>query len=132
MAALLMAALAQEGSAIETAPLPSVEEVQFETLIGDFDGDGIEDLAAAHQTESGVQMTLHLSSRGEPLVHDLGEASLEGLSWSVVEEAEPLCAEADPALCPAKIDMIEVVPPGGEPFLLAWDGDALETLFPDA
>ncbi|MCQ8184042.1 hypothetical protein [Parvularcula maris] len=130
--AMLSAQTADEAPEIVSEALPSVEELGFEKLTGDFDGDGEEDEAAAHQTGSGVQMTLRLSSLEEPLVHDLGVDTLEGLSWAVVEVEAPFCAEEDPSLCPPKVDMIEITPRDGEPFLLAWDGEALETLFPDS
>jgi hypothetical protein len=85
MAAALVLGASQE-TKIEAEPLPSIEEVQFDVLTGDFDGDGKEDTATAHQTGSGVQVSLELSSEEELIIQDLGFAGLEEFTWSVTED----------------------------------------------
>lgn len=140
---LLAAALAQDGQidvvpeAVEEETLPSVEELAFPTLTGDFDGDGSDDTATARQGDDGVRIALELSASGETFTESLGADTLRSVEWRVVgpEETQTLCS--DPLECPSGSngdarDSILVILDGQDSFILRWDGGALETFFVDA
>lgn len=120
---------------IEEETLPSVEELSFPELSGDFDGDGAEDTAIARESGSGVQIALELSSTGDTFVESLGADSLRSVDWEVLD-GEAFCAEQES--CPAEgsndapRDAIIVTLDGNNTFVLRWDGEALETVFLDA
>ncbi|GGY36270.1 hypothetical protein [Parvularcula lutaonensis] len=118
---------------VEEESLPTVEELAFPELSGDFDGDGSEDTATARESDAGVQIALELSSQKDTFVEALGADSLRSVEWDVLR-AEELCEEAGD--CPdteeAARDAIIVTLDGNDTFVLRWDGDALETVFLDA
>lgn len=125
---------------VEEAPLPSVEEMAFPVLQGDFDGDGRGDEARARQGSSGVEISLELSSTGDVYVEALGAASLRQVEWEVVPPDAGAGACIDIVDCPASADplgdgprdAILVTLDGVDQFILRWDDGALETIFVDA
>lgn len=117
--------------------LPTVDEVAFPELVGDFDGDGAPDEARARESETGVQIALELSSTGETFVEHLGADVLAQVEWEVIpaDALGEVCV--DPIACPmtqegeAERDVILVTIDGSDRFILRWDGGALETFFVD-
>ncbi|NNU15550.1 hypothetical protein HK107_04360 [Parvularcula sp. ZS-1/3] len=117
--------------------LPTVDEVAFPELVGDFDGDGAPDEARARESDTGVQIALELSSTGEVFVEHLGADALAQVEWEVIpaDAIGEVCV--DPIACPiteegeAERDVILVTIDGSDRFILRWDGGALETFFVD-
>ncbi|MEM1381052.1 MAG: hypothetical protein AAGH41_10555 [Pseudomonadota bacterium] len=134
--AAVMAAGWQEAE-IEATDLPSVEDLAFPELSGDFDGDGEEDTAIARTGDEGVEIALELSSTGETYVEALGADSLSQVEWEVSGPEQTALVCNDPITCApssgaqAGRDAILVTIDGSDSFLLRWDDNALETIFLD-
>lgn len=128
----------EELPAIVEETLPTIQELAFPELTGDFDGDEIDDRAVARESAGGVQIALELSSTGATFVEALGADSLRQVEWQVIpaESLGEVCT--DPVLCVSgaagmtQRDVILVTLDDMDSFILRWDGDALETIFLDA
>lgn len=122
---------------IEEETLPSVEDLAFPELEGDFDGDGEPDRARARESDTGVQIALDLSETGETYVEPLGTHSLSSVEWRVVGPEELLTICDNPVDCPTTNgiedvrDVIFVTLDESDSFILHWNGGALETYFVD-
>ena len=123
---------------IEEETLPTVEDLAFPELEGDFDGDGAVDMARARESDMGVQIALELSTTGETYVEPLGADSLHSVDWRVVGPEELLTICDNPIDCPTTDgigdarDVIFVILDGRDQFILHWNGGALETYFVDS
>ena len=122
---------------IEEESLPTVEDLAFPRLEGDFDGDDLLDTAEARESDMGVQIALELSTTGETYVEPLGTGSLRSVEWRVVGPEELLTICDNPIDCPTTDgigeirDVIFVTINRRDSFILHWNGDALETYFVD-
>lgn len=128
-------ALGLQEREIEKSDLPSIADLNFPELTGDFDGDGADDRARARQGDQGVEIALELSSRDDAVIETLGAATLGSVDWRVVGEGEAQVMCGAVAGCGGDggaADAILVTLDGSDSFILRWDGDALETVFVDA
>ncbi|MEM1409900.1 MAG: hypothetical protein AAGG79_04040 [Pseudomonadota bacterium] len=117
---------------IEPVTLPTVEELAFPELSGDFDGDGAADRATARQSERGIEISIELSASGKVLTESLGAGRLTSVDWEVLEPdpAAMVCEDGPDCQLSARDAILITV--NDETFILRWDGDAIETLFLDA
>jgi hypothetical protein len=133
--ALVLGALQNSpGPVIVEETLPSIEDLSFPKLTGDFDGDGETDQAAARQGNRGVEVALTLSGEDVLFTEALGAASLKEVSWQAVsfDDLGELCGA--PVGCgfpEPRRDAILVDLRDGDSFLLVWEEGALETVFLD-